>query len=81
MVPNPLFITVKCVFSSPVQDFVQRLVGVFIALDPLHEVFHGLLRVAVGVVGAPQLHLLNRETAAAVSTTRAEVHLSFEIKS
>lgn len=45
----------------PVQDLVQRLVGRLVALDPLHEVFDGLLRVAVDVVGAAQLHLLQKE--------------------
>lgn len=48
---------------SPVQNFIQCLVGVFIALDPLHEVLNCLFWITVGVVGAAQLHLLNRETA------------------
>lgn len=47
----------------PVQNLVQRLVGVFVALDPLHEILHRLLGVAVGVVGTPQLHLLKQKTA------------------
>lgn len=48
------------VVSSPVQNFIQRLVGRLVALDPLHEVLDGLLRVTVDVVWVPQLHLLQR---------------------
>lgn len=46
---------------SPVQNLVQGLIGVLITLDPLLEVLHSLLCVAVGVVRAAQLHLLSRE--------------------
>lgn len=48
---------------SPVQNFIQCLIGVFITLDPLHEIFYCFLCVTVGVVGAAQLHLLYREKA------------------
>lgn len=48
--------------SVPVQNFIQGLVGVLIALYPLHEVHHRLLHVAVGVVRAPQLHLLRAQS-------------------
>lgn len=43
---------------SPVQHLVQRLVGVLVALDSLHEVFYRFFCVAVCVVGATQLDLL-----------------------
>lgn len=45
----------------PVQNLVQRLIGRLVTLDPLHEVFNGLLCVAVDVVGAAQLHLLQEK--------------------
>lgn len=45
----------------PVQNLVQRLVGRLVTLDSLHEVLDGLLRVAVDVVGAAQLHLLQEK--------------------
>lgn len=44
--------------SSPVQNLIQRLVGGFVTLDSLHEVLNGLLCVAVYVVRAAQLYLL-----------------------
>lgn len=47
---------------SPVQDLIQGFVRVFITFDPLHEIFHRLLCVAIRVVGAAQLHLLSRST-------------------
>lgn len=45
--------------NVPVQDFIQRLIGIFITLNPLHEIFYCFLCVTVGVVWASQLHLLN----------------------
>lgn len=51
---------VGCV-SSPVQSLVQSLVGWLVTLDSLHEVFNGLLCVAVYVVRTAQLHLLQGE--------------------
>lgn len=47
--------------SSPVQNLVQRLVRGLVTLDPLHEVLNGLLCIAVYVVWAAQLNLLQRE--------------------
>lgn len=46
---------------SPVQGFIQGLVGVFVALDSLHEVFYRFFCVAVCVVGTTQLHLLQTQ--------------------
>ena len=46
--------------SSPVQNFIEGLVGVFVTLDSLHEIFHGFFCVTVGVVGAAKLHLLQQ---------------------
>lgn len=43
---------------SLVQVFIQRLVGVFIALNALHEVLGGLVAVPVDIVRTAQLHLL-----------------------
>lgn len=44
--------------SSPVQNLIQRLVGGLVTLDSLHEVLNSLLCVAVYVVRAAQLYLL-----------------------
>ena len=52
---NPLCCV--CV-SSPVLNLVQRLVGRLVTFDPLHEILDCLLCVAVNVVWASQLHLL-----------------------
>lgn len=62
------------VSNVPVQDFIKRLIGVFITLDPLHEIFYCFLCVTVSVVRAPQLHLLNKENGRGVNGTRTEVH-------
>lgn len=43
---------------SLVQVFIQRLIGVFIALNALHEVLGGLVAVPVDIVRTAQLHLL-----------------------
>lgn len=58
---NSMSISYMMYTNSPVQDLIQRLVGVFIALDSLHEVLHRLFGVAVCVVGATQLHLLQNQ--------------------
>lgn len=46
------------VSCSLVQVFIQRLVGVFIALNTPHEVLSGFVAVPVDIVRTAQLHLL-----------------------
>lgn len=57
--------------ALPVQNLIQGLVGILVALDPHHKILHGLLRLAVGVVRTTQLHLLFKQ-----ATTQTKVHHS-----